>query len=318
MSGAGAQSGQAVRRESGKAVLREPWQAVHRETGKTVRRNCKEGGNPLQWEAEKNEQEEYGDGRVSNLMKVCAGKKRTVLLLAGLMLFFLRAAAGESRTGEWYSEAVVYRDSIYPAEVFDVSSYLFIREDGTVQWKLRDTVREGKWKEKPEKDGVVLSFSGLELSAGMDFHGMLAMKLEKMTFLFGREKTDTLPPFRPTEAEDIRSFTGNWTLAYFESERVIISAQSPEYDIMAGLVIGEEQLSFLYRIGEDVSPQYDAPASFSDGKLALEPTAHEGLEIREAERTEGGYLRLCLYDSDEDPAGPKDMILYFSRADGSQ
>ena len=240
-----------------------------------------------------------------------------LLLIRGGLLLPARASAEEAWTGEWYAAAVRLRESIYPAEHIDASSSLIFGEDGSVQWLIRGMHWKGSWQETPEKDGRTVSFPGLELRAELEAQGVLALIREEMTLLYIRERTGILPAFRPTEAEGIRSFAGKWKLAYYEIENDYVSAKDPEYDVAGGLVIEDGQASFLLRIADYVCPQYDAPVSFSEGRLSWGPADYDSLEIRESVLTEGGLLFLPLRDRAEEIGLGTVLNLYFSRAEGN-
>lgn len=240
-----------------------------------------------------------------------------LLLIRGGLLPPAGASAEEAWTGEWYAAAVRLRESIYPAEHIDASSSLIFGENGSVQWLIRGMHWKGSWQETPEKDGRTVSFPGLELRAELEAQGVLALSLEEMTLLYTRERSEILPPFRPTEAEGMQSFAGKWKLAWYEREEACISAKDPEYDVAGGLVIEDGQASFLLRIADYVCPQYDAPVSFSEGRLSWGTADYDSLEIRESVLTEGGLLFLPLRDRAEEIGLGTVLNLYFTRAEGN-
>ena len=83
------------------------------------------------------------------------------------------------------------------------------------------------------------------------------------------------------------------------------------------LVIEDGHASFLLRIADYVCPQYDAPVSFSEGRLSWGTADYDSLEIRESVLTEGGYLFLPLRDQAEEIGLGTVLNLYFTRAEGN-
>ena len=251
------------------------------------------------------------DQRSRGFWGKCRRVKSGILavVLCGMMLF--PALAERDVTGTWYSVKIDDGEMVAISDGFGVDSELTLNLDGTARWLLGGTEMEISWQADPAGQGIVLFLGDMPVPLRFNEKEELVLTVDEASkLIFARERKVTLQSSVPVRAEKAEDFLGNWVAAYLKLDSFLVVMED-SVPMVAGLVIEEDTVSCVCGWEEDVLDQYDAPFLFQEGKLILQPIAHEEMRIDEIEMTEGGmlFVRIHLLKSTDSET----IELYFEK-----
>ncbi len=235
------------------------------------------------------------------------------LLLLAALITLLPCACGETAVaGTWYGDTIILDGKPFRTEDPLLETWLEFDEDGTVQWKFGEKLYAGQWQAVPGTEELTLVIDGVSRKALAGTENLRFQPYDDdTTILYTRRKKDLAPFFRFTDAAGPEDFYGNWILDCYGSDGYLFPLSGMQEELLGGLVIDRDTVSFMFAFSGIVRPQYDTTFVFANGKLKLAPVEYPEIRIDEIRLAENGMLFVPIYSAGtaEDPL----LRFYYSR-----
>ena len=224
----------------------------------------------------------------------------SLLLVLALCTMMIPAMAEEDLSGEWY------------ASFAGVAMTMTLNADGTASMIAPGQEGEatGTWTQ--EGDQVTITINDSPATGTVTEEGILLSE-GGMELVFTREPVAMLvmADIKADAAEE--EFYGEWTLAYLESDGVIVDPSAVGM-VLPNVRLGEGTVEFIATSENDIFAAVFSlmglVSSYEDGKLVLTAAAEGANGSGTVEMLEDGMIKVVMINASND-----EMILYGAPAE---